>query len=179
MAEDINEEEKEGGEEISGTVGEEQEIFEWQEELSECQKQRDEYLAGWQRARADLLNYKKKESERVSSFLERAAEDFVLEILPALDSFDLAEKSLSSETKKDNNIRGMLQIKAQLADSLKKMGVKEIASVGEEFDPSLHEAAAEIEGQEGQAPGSIVEELQKGYTLGGRVIRPAKVKTAK
>ena len=136
-----------------------------EKKIKECKKQRDEYLAGWQRSRADFLNYKKEEAERLADILKYANEGIILEILSILDSFEKAEKSVV----KDKVSQGFLQIKTQLQDFLKKYGVEEIKSIGENFDPNLHEA---IEGQEG----IINEEIQKGYKLNGKVIRPAKIK---
>jgi molecular chaperone GrpE len=153
-------------------------VEELQKELQECQKQKDEYLAGWQRARADFLNYKKEEAGHVSDLLKYSTENFVSGLLPILDSFAMAEKILSAETKKDSNIQGMLQIKNQLLGFLKKQDMEEIRSLGEKFDPNFHEIVEEAEGGS-KEPGTVIEELQKGYTLQGRVIRPARVRIAK
>ncbi|MBM3257751.1 MAG: nucleotide exchange factor GrpE [Candidatus Nealsonbacteria bacterium] len=144
--------------------------------LEECSKQKDEYLAGWQRARADFLNYKKEEMERISALLVYSGEELILKILPILDNFELIEKKMPEELKKDENVKGILQIKSQILDFLKNQGVEEIKSVGEKFDPNLHEA---IETQEGGESGIILEEVQKGYVINGRLLRPAKVKVVK
>jgi len=149
-----------------------------QKELDECRDQKEEYLAGWQRARADFLNYKKEEAEHVSDLLKYSTENFISGLLPVLDSFEMAQKTLPAEAKTDGNIQGMLQIKIQLLDFLKKQDLEEIRSVGEKFDPNFHEIAAETE-VEGEESGVIIEEMQKGYTFQGRVIRPARVKVAK
>lgn len=149
-----------------------------QKNLQECQRQKDEYLAGWQRARADFLNYKKEEAEHVSDLLKYSTENFISGLLPVLDSFAMAEKILSEEVKKDSNIQGMLQIKNQLLDFLKRQDMEEIRSLGEKFDPNFHEVIDEVEGS-GTEAGIVVEEIQKGYTLQGRVIRPARVKISK
>ncbi|MFA5743074.1 MAG: nucleotide exchange factor GrpE [Candidatus Paceibacterota bacterium] len=174
MAEKANKEEQ-----IESEMEKESESVEdMQKELQECQKQKDEYLAGWQRARADFLNYKKEEAEHVSDLLKYSSENFISGLLPILDSFAMAEKILSAEAKKDGNIQGMLQIKNQLLDFLKKQDVEEIKSIGEKFNPNFHEVVEEME-IESEEPGIIIEELQKGYTLQGRVIRPATVKIVK
>lgn len=153
-------------------------LEELKRKLVECQKQRNEYLAGWQRARADYLNYKKEEGERAVEILKYAAESLTLKILPILDNFELAEKNLPTDLKEDDSIKGLLQIKTQLQDFLKNQGVEKIKTIGQKFDPSLHEAVDEIE-LEDKESGTIIEEVQKGYKLNGRVIRPAKVKTVK
>lgn len=154
------------------------EIEDIQKELEECRKQKEEYLAGWQRARADFLNYKKEEAEHVSDLLKYSAENFISGILPVLDSFEMAKKTLPEAAKSDGNIRGMLQIEIQLLDFLKKQGLEEIKSAGEKFDPNFHDIAGEEE-TEGAEQGAIIEEVQRGYTFQGRVIRPARVKIAK
>ena len=79
--------------------------------LEECQKEKDEYLAGWQRARADILNYKKEEMERIEEILKYAGEELILKILPILDNFDLIEKKLPDNLKEDVNVKGILQMR--------------------------------------------------------------------
>ena len=147
--------------------------------LEDCQKQRDEYLAGWQRARADFLNYKKEEIERMQTLIEYANEEMILRILPLLDNMELAEKHLSNDMKKDNEyVKGLLQIKAQFSDFLKSQGVEPIEALGKKFDPALHEVVEEIEVKD-KEPGTVAEEVQKGYMLNKRLLRPTKVKIAK
>jgi molecular chaperone GrpE len=147
--------------------------------LGDCQKQKDQYLAGWQRARADLLNYKKEEIERIEEILKYAGEELILKILPILDNFNFAEKEIPEELKNNEDVKGILQLKKQLLDFLKKEGVEEIKiKLGEKFDPNFMEAVETVEKADCQ-PGSIVEEVRKGYKLHGKVIRPAKVKVTK
>jgi len=155
---------------------------ELEKKIEECEKLKNEYLAGWQRERADFLNYKKEEIERMKSFLSYAAEEFVLKILPILDNFEIAIKESKNinikDEKTDKLIKGFLQVKQQITDFLKSQGVEEIKSVGEKFDPNLHEVVEEIESKDKQQ-GTIIEEIQKGYKINGRLLRPAKVKVAK
>jgi len=147
-----------------------------EENIEEIKKQRDRYLAGWQRARADFLNYQKEEKERFGNILGFAFQGFILQILPILDNFDLVEKKIPGELKEDENVKGMLQIKSQILDFLKKQEVEEIKAIGEKFDPNLHEAVEQIKGEE---PGIVLEQIQKGYIIHGQVLRPAKVKVSK
>ena len=148
-------------------------------ELQECEKQKNDYLAGWQRARADHLNYKKEEMERIQGFLKYSQEEFILKILPILDNFDLAEKKLPEEMKNNETVKGLFQIKTQLKDFLKSQNLEEIKSVGEKFNPEFHEAVEQTESGQGKEPGVIIEEIQKGYKTNGRLLRPAKVKVSK
>ena len=144
--------------------------------IEECEKQKNEYLAGWQRAKADFLNYKKDEIERLKKILEYTNEDLILEILPILDNFEKAEKEISKDKENNNYLNGFLQIKLQLKSILKNKGVEELLSIGQKFDPNIHDAVETINGKES---GKIVEEIQKGYKLNGKVIKPAKVKVIK
>ena len=153
-------------------------IKEIQKKLEESEKKAAEYLTGWQRARADFLNYKKEEMARIGEFLKYATEEFILKILPILDNFNVAMKKLPENLKNEENVKGMLQIKTQLQDFLKNQGLEEIKTVGERFDPNLHEVVGAVE-MEDKEPGMIVEEIQKGYKLYGKVIRPAKIKINK
>jgi molecular chaperone GrpE len=158
------------------------------EELKECEKLKDEYLAGWQRARADLLNYKKEEMERIGELVGYATEELILKMLPILDNFEIAENKLSDDLKGDGSVKGVLQIKNQILDFLKSQGVEEIKSVGEKFDPNLHEVVEEVEENDKES-GIIIEEIQKGYKINkfdsasakinSRLLRPAKVKIVK
>ncbi|HDM31885.1 MAG TPA: nucleotide exchange factor GrpE [bacterium] len=154
------------------------EIEELKKKLEESEKLKQEYLAGWQRARADLLNYKKEELKRVGNLVKVATENLILELLPILDNFDIAEKNLPKEKKEDPNIKGFLQIKKQILDFLKKQGVEEIKTVGEKLNLQFHEVVEEVDTDEVET-GYIIEEVQKGYKINGRVLRPAKVKVAK
>lgn len=150
--------------------------------LEECEKQKEEYLAGWQRSRADLLNYKREEMERISGLFKYGAEEMILKILLILDNFEIIENKLPEVLKKDENIKGILQIKNQLLDFLKSYGVEEIKSVGEKFDPNLHEVVEEVAengSPQAKESGVIADEVQKGYKINGRLLRPAKVKINK
>ncbi len=95
-------------------------------ELEECQKLKEEYLAGWQRARADLLNYKKEEMERIGDILKYANVDLILKVVPILDNFEVVEKKLPENLKNDEHVKGLLLIKNQILDFLKLQGMEEI-----------------------------------------------------
>jgi len=85
---------------------------------------------------------------------------------------------LPENLKNDKNIKGILQIKTQLQDFFKNQGLEEIKTVGERFDPNLHEIVEEVEKKDCQ-PGTVIEEIQKGYKINGRLLRPARVKVTK
>jgi len=148
------------------------------EELKECQELKNEYLAGWQRERADFINYKKGELERVGGLLKYADTGLVLKFLTILDSFELAGEKLPKELKEDESVKGLLQIKAQVTDFLKAYGVEEIESLGKQFDPHLQEVVEVVEMKDKES-GTVIKEVQKGYKIHGRILRPAKVKVIK
>ena len=164
---------------------------EFKKKLEECEKKAAEYLSGWQRERADFLNYKKEEMERIGQLINYAREEFILEILPLMDNFEVIARqnflseNLSGQEKErvEKIIQGFIQIKIQFHDFLKSLGVEEIKSVGEKFDPKFHESVEEVEpaspADKGIKSGIIVEEIQKGYKSNGRLLRPAKVKVSK
>ncbi len=145
-----------------------------EEKLKKCEAERQEYLDGWKRARADFINYQKDEARRFEAFAKFAAEDMLTELILVLDSFDLA---IAEHAKSQGDAKGMLMVRSQLEDVLKKRGLAAIeVKQGEKFNPAYHEAVAE---KEGGAAGAIVEEIKKGYTMHGKVIRAAKVVVAK
>lgn len=133
--------------------------------LKQCQKEKEEYLSQAQRAKADLINYRRRQEQVLEEFKKFGQAGFAAELLPLLDSLSAAQ---------DN---GHLQpIKNQLEQILKRRGLAEIKAVGEKFNPHFHEA---VEMGEGEESGIILEEIQKGYLLNDKVLRPAKVKVAK
>lgn len=157
----------------------EEKIEELTKRLEECEKLKQEYLAGWQKARAELLNYKKEELERIGEMIKYANMGFLFKILPILDNFEISIKNLPENLKEDVNVKGLIQIEAQLKSFLKSQGIEEIeVKLGEKFDPNFHEVVEEVS-MEGKESGTIVEEIQKGYKYQNQVIRPSKVKVAK
>lgn len=144
-------------------------------ELEKCEKEREEYLNGWKRAKADLINYQKEESKRFEELLKFANAGMIRELITVLDSFDLALAAMEKEGKAE---KGVYMIQTQLGEVLKKNGLERMpASVGGAFDPNLQETVGEVESD--KPPGTIIEEVAKGYLLNGRVIRPARVKISK
>ena len=146
--------------------------------LEECQKNKDEYLCGWQRERADFLNYKKEQMERISELMKYANQELILKLLPILDNFELVEKNLSEKLRNDITIKGILQIKSQIKNFLKNQGIEEIECLREKFDPNFEEVVEEIEKKDIES-GIVIEEVQKGYKIYGKLLRPAKVKVSK
>ena len=153
-------------------------LEELKKKLQECEKLKVEYLAGWQRSRADFLNYKKEELKRMGEIIKYAGTGLFLKILPILDNLELAEKKIPSDLKNNETIKGLLQIKSQFEEFLKTQGVEAIESLGQKFNPEFHEVIEEIELKD-KEPGIILEEVQKGYKIQGQLLRPAKVSITK
>lgn len=147
-------------------------------ELEECHKLCEEYLNGWKRAKADLINYKKEESQHLAEIGKYARQNFIYQLLPMLDNLDLTVKHMPAELMENNNVKGLLMIKTQLEDLLKANGVAAVESAGKNFDPNLHEVIQAVEDKDCPS-GTIIEEVQKGYMIEGNLLRPAKVKVAK
>jgi len=146
--------------------------------LEETEKQKAEFLAGWQRARADFLNYKKEEMERLKGFIDYATEEMILRLLPVLDNLELAEKNLPNDLQSNEYVKGLLQVKVQFLDFLKSQNVEPIEALGQKFDPQFHEVAAEKEAKD-KAPQTVIEEVQKGYLINKRLLRATKVRITK
>ena len=145
------------------------------DELKRAKKEREEYLDGWKRAKADLINYKRDELKRLEQVVHFANEEMISDIITVLDSFELAIASMERDNPAE---KGVYMIKSKLQDVLKKRGVSKIEiNKGDKFDPEYHEAVMTVEG-EGKSD-TIAEELETGYILHGKVIRAAKVKVFK
>lgn len=153
------------------------EISDIKEKIANLEKEVQDNLAGWQRTKADFLNYKRDQEKVFADFKSFANEDIVLKLLPTVDSFELATKHLPEELKSSDWAKGIMCIKGLFENFLKEVGVNEIRALGEKFDPNLFEAVAEEESEEDE--GVVIEEIQKGYRLGERLIRPGKVKISK
>lgn len=137
-------------------------------------KERDEYLDGWQRSRAELVNYKKDESKRIDDMMKFANGALIRDLIMVIDNFALAIMAMEKQGSVE---QGIYLIKAQLEDILKQYGLEKMpVTVGEPFDPAKHEAIASVESD--LASGSIVEEIERGYYLNGKLIRPSRVKVA-
>lgn len=145
-------------------------IQELEEKIIELQKQADEYLSGWKRAKADYINLEREIEREKIEWIKFANLELILHLIAILDSFDGSIKHLPEGLKEDSWVKGVLKIKEQLERILEVQGVERMKTVGEKFDVNYHEAS-EKRGEEGV----IIEEIQPGYKMNGRVIRSAKV----
>lgn len=141
--------------------------------LKEAVEEKQEYLDGWQRSKADFINFKKRNEEERQGFIKFALEGIILEIIPTLDSFDMALKNKEAWEKAPKDWRlGIEHIYKQLLKSLKSHGVEQINPIGENFSREKHDSIEEIEGEDGK----IMDVTLRGYSLNGKIIRPAQVK---
>lgn len=147
------------------------------EKIKSLEAEKQEYLTGWQRAKADLINARKRDEEDKRAFAKRAAEDIVTELIPVLQSFESAMGNKAHWEKVDKNWRiGVESIAQQLKLALANHGLTEIDPIGKEFDPSRDEAIEHVPVNEKNRHNLVIEVLQKGYALHGTVIRAPRVK---
>ena len=137
------------------------------ERLKESEAKAKEYLDGWQRAQADFVNIRKRDEEAKTEFLKFAQADLVSQLLPVLDSLELSLPHGNKELE---------VIYKQLLSTLKSNGLEVEDPMGESFDPRRHEAIGTIETEDKEDDHKVLEVMQKGYILSGKIIRPAKVK---
>jgi molecular chaperone GrpE len=148
------------------------------EEIALAKKQAEEHLAGWKRAKADYLNLKKDAEKRHLELIQFSNAALLAGLLPIFDHFKLALKHVPEEQKDLDWVVGLGHVKKEFQDFFKDLGIEEIKTVGEKFNPEFHEAVTHEE-KEGLETDFIFEEVKSGYTLHGKVINPAQVKVAK
>jgi len=139
--------------------------------LAEEKEKAEGYLANWQRAQADFINYKRRSEQEKEEIGKFANAMLMLNLLPVLDDLERAFASIPPHLARLTWVDGIRLIERKLQASLEAQGLSPIKALGEPFDPKLHEAAMHAKGKEG----IVIEELQKGYKLQDRVIRPAMV----
>jgi len=152
------------------------------EKLKVAEAKAKEYLDSWQRAQADFVNLRKRDEEAKQEFVKFANTDFVEDLLPVLDSFNLAINApLPSPSPKlgeggGGGVNHVEVLYRQLMQVLRAKGLEELDPMGKSFDPREHEAVGNIKTDKAEDDHKILEVMQKGYILSGKIIRPAKVK---
>ncbi|WP_436335031.1 nucleotide exchange factor GrpE [Bacillus velezensis] len=154
------------------TAGQEEAL---QHQIDELQGLLDEKENKLLRVQADFENYKRRSRLEMEAAQEYRSQNVVTEILPALDNFERALQVEAESEQTKSLLQGMEMVRRQLMDALEKEGVEAIEAVGQEFDPNLHQAVMQVE-DENFGSNIVIEELQKGYKLKDRVIRPSMVK---
>ncbi len=144
--------------------------------LNKCLKENKENLLGWQRSRADFVNAKKENEDKIKDSFVYAKGEFLEELLPVVDSFEMAFANKDAWEKVDKDWRiGVEYIYTQFLSILKNNGVKQIDPVDEKFNPSAHISMDTIEVDKKKKDGVVVNVIQKGYEHNGKIIRAAKV----
>ncbi|PIQ92212.1 MAG: nucleotide exchange factor GrpE [Parcubacteria group bacterium CG11_big_fil_rev_8_21_14_0_20_39_22] len=144
--------------------------------LKDSEEKAREYLTGWKRAQADLINARKRDEEEKRNFSRIATEDLISNIIPVLDSFTMAFSDKEAWEKADKNWRiGVEYIHSQLLKVLEDRGLSEVDPLGQEFDPREHESSGHEDVSKIEDNNKIVRVIQKGYKLGEKSIRPARV----
>ncbi|PKL72275.1 nucleotide exchange factor GrpE [Candidatus Kuenenbacteria bacterium HGW-Kuenenbacteria-1] len=149
---------------------------ELEEELEKYKKQAEEYLAGWQRAKADFINFKRQNENEKENWAKFSNLNLILQLLPVLDNLQSAN---NQQPKIDNEqtkkwIEGICHIQRQFEDVLKDLGLEKIKTIKEKFDPEIHESVGKEETQKIESQ-IIKKEMQTGYKMYGKIIRVAKV----
>lgn len=130
------------------------------------------------RLHAEFENYKKRMAREKAEFLKFAHEGLILEFLPVLDNLERAMASARAEAGSTPLLEGLEMIARLFRSVLEKAGVKPMEAQGQPFDPGYHQAVAQVESSDEDA-NLVVEEIQKGYLIEGRVLRPAMVKVSR
>jgi len=172
--------EPETGEEM-GEGRPEEKIAKMREELAACRKEKQEYMDGWQRAKADYVNALKRFGEDMKTSEFRGKVRAVETLLPAFDALERAKEHLSrlGSDKADGEIpEGFLAIAKQLESAFAALGLEGIGKVGEKFDPAYHEALGQDATESAETDDTVTAVLEKGWKIGDSVIRPAKVRVA-
>ena len=145
-------------------------------DIKQLKAEKEEYLNGWQKERAEFANYRKQEDERRAMFSEAVRERILTRFLSVIDSFNMAFANKVAWEKVDENWRkGVEYIYSQLNTIFEEYGVKMVGEVGDVFDPNVYESIDVVETDKKEMDHKVATVIQKGYKLGDRVIRPARV----
>ena len=146
-----------------------------EEQLAKAKEEAQKFRDNWHRAEADFQNYKRRTEQEREELRRFGNVSIIINLLPVLDDFERAFASLDSHLAGLSWFDGMLLIYRKLRQLLENAGVKPIETEGQAFDPRFHEAVAHVEGEEGK----VISEVQRGYKLHDRVLRPAMVVVGK
>jgi molecular chaperone GrpE len=175
MSDDIRDDvEFEADDEFGDTDAAKVKVQKLRHELKEAQQMRDEYLAGWQRSKADMINARKDALAEGERRVARERRNLIEDFLPVLDSFDMALGADGWSESPDSWKSGMEQVRNQFLDTLAKHGIERFGKAGERFDPRFHEAVQETADAPGESH-TIVRILRFGYRDGSHILRPAQV----
>jgi len=146
-------------------------LAELEKALAEQKSKTDEYLASLQRNQADFSNYRRRTEQEKADLGKYANFKLFCDILPVLDDIELALNHIPEEYAKHDWVEGVRLVERKFRTILEKQGVKPVCALGMAFDPNLHEAIKQEKGEEG----AVIAEVQKGYTMGDKLLRPSRV----
>jgi molecular chaperone GrpE len=149
-----------------------------QAELEAARAEAAEYLDGWQRARAELANFRKRVERERSERYDMARIEIIGRLLPITDDFERALNNVPEDAEGSAWFEGVALVERKLRAMLEAEGLTEIEAEGAQFDPALHEALTQ-EDSDHHDEGQIIEVVQKGYMLNDKVVRPALVRVAR
>mgnify|MGYP000514369822 CR=1 FL=1 len=168
----------ESSEEASITRTPESDLIEsLEKQLKECQIQSENYLDQWRRTAAEFANYKKRVEREYAEATKYCNAALIARLLPVLDDLDRAFSNLPEELKGSPWIEGMMLVQRKFHSIIEQEGVQEIETEGQIFDPNLHEAVTH-EPSDTVPEGHVLGEVEKGYRLNDRILRPAKVRVS-
>lgn len=145
-------------------------------DLKACKAEKEEYLTGWQKERAEFSNYRKQEDDRKAIYSEAMRERILMRFLTVLDSFNMAFQNKEAWEKVDENWRkGVEYIYSQMNGIFEEYSVRPVGEEGEAFDPNIHQSIDMVETNDKNLEHKVASVIQKGYKMGERVIRPARV----
>ena len=153
---------------------EEAKVQELQEQIEQLRQEKDETFAKLQRVVADYDNYQKRAPKQIADSVRYEKEKIIKSILPMLDNFEHTVAGAKTVESVDDMLKGVRIVYDQACDVLKSHGVEQIKALGEKFDPNLHQAMMRKQDAEYE-DNIVIEEFQKGYKLGDRIIRPSQV----
>ena len=148
-----------------------------EDQLARLQQERDSYLDGLQRSRADLDNYRKRATQERLQAASRGKADLLHALLPILGNMRLALQHADQDA--DAVRQGVQMIWQQFEGFMRDQGIEPIATVGEPFDPARHEALSTVPATDDHSPDTIVTEIKAGYLFEGRLLSPAQVVVAR
>lgn len=148
-----------------------------EELLAAAQEEATKNLDGWMRSQAEFANARKRMDKQRIDIQIRATTDMVTRLLPVVDDFDRAFDNVPEAINEDSWFEGIKMVKRKVMGILESLNVEAIEALGKEFDPNLHEAIMQEESEEYES-GIVTEEMQTGYKIGDRIIRPSLVKVA-
>ncbi len=149
-------------------------ISDLKEKIDELEELTKKYLNGWKRARADYQNREKEIRKEKKEWMKFSNSQLIKELLYILDSFNHSLDQVPDDLADNDWVKGIVQISSQFEQFLKGQGVEKIKTIGQEFDPNLHEAV-DSSNEELSKSNKIKKEVQAGYTMHDKVLRPAKV----